>query len=114
MNIRVSTGLILLATLTACANGLSSSLAPERIIAERGGFVPEGIEYDNNRNRFLVGSIADGTIYEVTSSGRLIPAIASPDLNASVGIEVDEVRDQLFVANSNTATANGAAELGYL
>lgn len=43
MNIRVSTGLILLATLTACANGLSSSLAPDRIIAERGGFVPEGI-----------------------------------------------------------------------
>ncbi len=112
MNTRVSTGLILLATLSSCANGLSSNGVPVRIIAERGGFVPEGIEYDNNRNRFLVGSISDGTIYEVTSNGRLIPAITSPDLNASVGIEVDEVRDQLFVANSNTASANGAAELG--
>ena len=112
MNTRVSTGLILLATLSSCANGLSSNGVPVRIIAERGGFVPEGIEYDNNRNRFLTGSISEGTIYEVTSSGRLIPAITSPDLNASVGIEVDEVRDQLFVANSNTASANGAAELG--
>ena len=106
------TGLFLLATLTGCASGLSSGLAPERIVAERGGIIPEGIEYDNNRNRFLVGSIADGTIYEVTNSGRLLPAITSPDLNASVGIEVDESRDMLLVANSNTASPNGAAELG--
>ena len=112
MNTRISAGVILLATLTACATGGNSGLAPERIVAERGGFVPEGIEYDNNRGRFLTGSIADGTIYEITSNGRLIPAISSPDLNASVGIEVDESRDRLYVANSNTALTNGAAELG--
>ncbi|MBT5796903.1 MAG: hypothetical protein HOI09_05880, partial [Porticoccaceae bacterium] len=88
MNTRVTAGLVLLVTLTGCANGLSSGLFPDRIVAERGGFVPEGIEYDNNRNRFLTGSISDGTIYEVTSSGSVIPAITSPDLNASVGIEV--------------------------
>lgn len=112
MNTRVTTGFFLLATLTGCANGLSTGMEPDRIVAERGGFVPEGIEYDNTRNRFLTGSIADGTIYEVTSSGRLIAAISSPDLNASVGIEVDESSDRLYVANSNTATSNGAAELG--
>ena len=112
MNKRVCTGFFLLATLTGCANGISTGLAPDRIVAERGGFIPEGIEYDNNRNRFLVGSIADGTIYEVSNSGRLLPAITSPDLNASVGIEVDETRDVLFVANSNTMSPNGAAELG--
>lgn len=112
MNHRVCAGVFLLATLTGCANGLSSGLAPDRIVAERGGFVPEGIEYDTSRNRFLTGSIADGTIYEVTSSGRLLPAITSPDLKASVGIEVDEVRDQLLVANSDTTSPNGAAELG--
>ena len=87
-------------------------MAPDRIVAERGGFVPEGIEYDNNRNRFLTGSFADGTIYEVTSSGRLVPAITSPDLIASIGIEVDESRDTLYVANSNMGIPNGAAELG--
>ncbi len=112
MNKRVCTGLFLLAILTGCANGLSPGLVPDRIVVERGGLIPEGIEYDNNRNRFLVGSIADGTVYEVTNSGRLLPAITSPDLNASVGIEVDEPRDLLLVANSNTASPNGAAELG--
>ena len=112
MNTRVTAGIFLLTTLTSCANGLSSGMAPDRIVAERGGFVPEGIEYDNNRNRFLTGSFADGTIYEVTSSGRLVPAITSPDLIASIGIEVDESRDTLYVANSNTGIPNGAAELG--
>jgi sugar lactone lactonase YvrE len=112
MNTQISAGIFLLATLTGCATGLNSGSAPDRIVAERGGFVPEGIEYDNNRGRFLTGSIADGTIYEITSNGRLIPAISSPDLNASVGIEVDESQDRLYVANSNTTLANGAAELG--
>ena len=112
MNTRVTAGIFLLTTITSCANELSSGMAPDRIVAERGGFVPEGIEYDNNRNRFLTGSFADGTIYEVTSSGRLVPAITSPDLIASIGIEVDESRDTLYVANSNTGIPNGAAELG--
>ena len=112
MNTRVTAGIFLLTTLTSCANELSSGMAPDRIVAERGGFVPEGIEYDNNRNRFLTGSFADGTIYEVTSSGRLVPAITSPDLIASIGIEVDESRDTLYVANSNMGIPNGAAELG--
>ncbi|MEX0963004.1 MAG: hypothetical protein WDZ52_03040 [Pseudohongiellaceae bacterium] len=112
MNTRVCTVLFLLITLVRCASGLSSGLAPDRIVAERGGFVPEGIEYDNNRNRFLTGSIAEGTIYEITSSGSLLPAITSADLKSSVGIEVDEPRDLLLVANSDTSNANGAAELG--
>lgn len=112
MNTRVSTGVFLLATLTGCATGPSTGMAPDRIVAERGGFVPEGIEYDNNRNRFLTGSITDGTIYEISSGGRLSTAISSPDLNASVGIEVDESTDLLYVANSNTSISSGAAELG--
>ncbi|MDB9968994.1 hypothetical protein OAE08_04925 [Gammaproteobacteria bacterium] len=107
MNTRVTAGVFLLATLAGCTKGLSSGLAPDRIVTERGGFVPEGIEYDNNRNRFLTGSFADGIIYEITSSGRLVPAVTSPDLNASIGIEVEELRDTLYVANSNTQIPNG-------
>lgn len=109
---KVTLGISLLAMLNACASGLSSGTGPDRIVAERGGFIPEGIEYDRSRGRFLVGSIADGTIYEVAPDGSLISTIVSTDLHASVGIEVDESRDVLLVANSNTAAANGAAELG--
>ncbi len=112
MNNRFALLLSVLSILSGCANGVSSSSAPDRIIAERGGFIPEGIEYDNTRKRFLIGSMADGTVYEITSIGTLIPAIRSPDLIASVGIEVDEPRDRLLVANSDRVNPNGGAMLG--
>ena len=84
-----------------------SSNIPDRITAERGGFIPEGIEYDSINSRFLSGSLADGTIYEITNSGRVIPAITDEGLIASVGIEVDEDRNRLLVANSQSFSAPG-------
>lgn len=90
----------------------SFRIPPERIVAERGGFIPEGIEFDNLNNRFLTGSLADGTIYEVGYNGRLIPAFTSEELISTVGIEVDEPRNRLLVANSDTGSTTGAAILG--
>ncbi|HJO12365.1 MAG: hypothetical protein QGG67_18340 [Gammaproteobacteria bacterium] len=99
------------ALLVSGCTGLTSGV-PERIVAERGGFIPEGIEYDNLNNRFLTGSLADGTVYEITSNGSLIPAFVDPELVASVGIEVDEAHNRLLVTNSDRVSANGGAKLG--
>ena len=87
---------------------------PDRITAERGGFIPEGIEYDSINSRFLSGSLADGTIYEITNSGQVIPVIIDESLIATVGIEVDEERNRLLVANSQSFSdpGPGAAMLG--
>ncbi|MCH7816309.1 MAG: hypothetical protein IIC60_07045 [Proteobacteria bacterium] len=85
---------------------------PDRIVTERGGFIPEGIEYDTLHNRFLTGSLADGTIYEITPTGQLIALVTDPDLIASVGIEVDEPRNRLLVANSDRQGGSGAIMLG--
>jgi sugar lactone lactonase YvrE len=76
---------------------------PDVITAERGGFVPEGIEYDRANGRFLTGSLADGTIYEVGLDGSVTAVITDPALVSSVGIEADEARDRLLVTNSNAA-----------
>ena len=100
-----------LAVLLSNCSGLSS-VAPDRIVAERGGFIPEGIEYDNLNNRFLTGSLADGTVYEITNNGSLIPAFVDPELIESVGIEVDEPRNRLLVTNSDRASPGGGAKLG--
>ncbi len=80
---------------------------PDRITAERGGFIPEGIEYDYVNSRFLSGSLAEGTIYEITNSGQVLPAIMDEGLIATVGIEVDEERNRLLVANSENFAAPG-------
>jgi hypothetical protein len=90
----------------------SFRVPPPEIVTNRAGFIPEGIDFDNINNRFLTGSLADGTVYEITYDGRLIPAFTSPDLISSVGIEVDEPRNRLLVSNSDMNSPNGAAMLG--
>jgi sugar lactone lactonase YvrE len=84
----------------------------DRIVAERGGFIPEGIEYDYNDGRFLTGSLSDGTVYEITSNGSLVVAVEDSELMSSVGIEADEPRNRLLVTNSDRTNPDGAAYLG--
>jgi sugar lactone lactonase YvrE len=79
------------------------------ITAERGGFIPEGIEYDQANGRFLTGSLAEGTIFEIERDGSVVPFIRDADLVSSVGIEADEPRDRLLVTNSDRAVFGGNA-----
>ena len=110
---------------TATSAPPASSAAPSApapasgnvITAERGGFIPEGIEYDEDNGRFLTGSLAEGTIFVIERDGRVVPFIRDPDLVSSVGIEADENHDRLLVANSKSAVFNdqnatGHAKLG--
>jgi len=98
------------------APAAATSELPETIVAERGGFIPEGIEYDAKSNRLLAGSLSEGTIFQIHPDGRVTPAITDAELGSSVGIEVDEARDRLLVANSNAAVfqgqGRGQAKLG--
>lgn len=88
---------------------------PDVIVAERGGFIPEGVEYDQTNNRILTGSLAEGSVLQLHPDGRVTTVVADPDLVSSVGIEVDELRDRLLVANSDRTvfegTSAGQAEL---
>ena len=89
---------------------------PEVIVAERGGFIPEGIEYDMTNHRLLTGSLTEGSILQLHGDGRVTPIVSDPDLVSSIGIEVDELRDRLLVANSDFSVFQsggaGQAKLG--
>ena len=89
---------------------------PELIVAERGGFIPEGIEYDMTNHRILTGSLAEGSIFQIHGDGRVTPVVSDQDLVSSIGIEVDELRDRLLVANSDFSVFQdggaGQAKLG--
>jgi sugar lactone lactonase YvrE len=92
------------------APGTAAAPAPETpatITFAEAGTIPEGIEYDAKNNRFLVGSLSKGTVFVVNNDGSLTPFIQDPDLKSSVGIEVDEERDRLLVANSDSAAFSG-------
>ena len=89
---------------------------PDVIIAERNRFIPEGIEYDTANGRFLVGSLREGSVYQLARDGRLTPIVEDSELVSSVGIEVDEARGRLLVANSDSSIfvsgGVGQAKLG--
>jgi len=104
----IMTGLCLGFVLAGCAmtDGSGGGI-PDRIVVERGGFIPEGIEFDRTSRRFLTGSLADGTIYEIASDGTLAPFVLDDELVSSVGIEVDESRNRLLVANSDRSVFGG-------
>ena len=94
-----------------------SAVPKGRVIAlQRSGFIPEGIEYDQTKRRFLSGSLAEGTIFELHEDGAVTPFVTDPLLVSSVGIEVDEPRGRLLVANSDRkafeAGNPGQAKLG--
>ncbi len=83
---------------------------PARIVAERGGFIPEGVEYDQTNGRFLTGSLSEGSVFEIDNDGTLTAVVVDPELVSSVGIEVDEPRDRLLVANSDRAVFDGSSQ----
>jgi sugar lactone lactonase YvrE len=89
---------------------------PDTIIAERNRFIPEGVEYDQTNGRLLVGSLREGSVFQLDRDGRLTPFVQDSELVSSVGIEVDEVRNRLLVANSDssifTSGGTGQAKLG--
>ncbi len=89
---------------------VSSEPIPARIVAERGGFIPEGVEYDQTNGRFLTGSLAEGTIFEIHNDGTMTAVVRDPELVSSVGIEVDEPRDRLLVANSDSSVFDGSSQ----
>ena len=45
-------------------------LPPAMIVAERGGFIPEGVEYDTANGRILTGSLSEGSIFHIHNDAR--------------------------------------------
>lgn len=99
-----------------CVSLSGDDRVASRIVFERGGMIPEGIEFDTNGRRILTGSLVDGTVYEIANDGSLTPAVVDADLVSSIGIEADEPRNRLLVANSDRSvfegTGQGIAKLG--
>jgi len=109
--------------LTACGGGAPEDAAPMEptteapaptgppamITAARGGFIPEGVEYDTNGARFLTGSLSEGSVFEIGADGSVTAVVMDADLVSSVGIEADEPTDRLLVANSDRAVFDGSS-----
>lgn len=91
------------------AQGVDTSL-PTELELERQGFMPEGIVWDAEYERFLTSSVTEGTIFAVTDDGQLTPFIEDDDLVSTFGVHIDEKTNRLLVANSNAAILSGVVD----
>ena len=88
--------LLILFTLSAC----SGTKIPDEIIVDFDNLYPEGIEYDENGERFLLGSLSEGTIFQIFDDGTIEPFIEDPDLYDCTGLEIDYKNQRLLVVNN--------------
>lgn len=108
--------------LSACSNTSSVSSAnivpdyPDIITVERGGFTPEGIEYGHFNQRFLLGSFIEGKVFALAANGELTTVVDDPDVDAIIGIEVEEDRQRILAAIADPGVfagqTNGFALVG--
>jgi hypothetical protein len=80
-----------------------SSEIPDEIHFTAQGLYPEGVVFDRMNNRFLVSSAAKGTIGAVSYDGTYTPFIEDDDLQATIGMKIDEPRKQLVVVATSFA-----------
>lgn len=55
-------------TLTVVALLTGCEQAPDEIVIEHRNLFPEGLEYDQERGHFLLGSLAEGTVFRVAET----------------------------------------------
>lgn len=103
--------LILAGCNTPSANSANMTPSyPAVITAQRGGFTPEGIEYDNLNQRFMLGSVVEGRIFSLAPDGQLTAVVDDPDVGAIVGIEVEEDRQRILAASADPAVFAGQSD----
>lgn len=95
----------------------SAAGLPDTVHIQDPGLHPEGIEWDGERERFLVSSVTRGTVTSVSDDGSHEPFVRDTEITSSIGIHIDAENDRLLVANSDLAavqdtTVEGQAKLG--
>ena len=94
----------------SAAPAAASETLPAVIVANRTGFIPEGVEYDMANGRLLTGSLAEGSVFEIGPDGQVTEFVNDAELVSSVGIEADEAYGRLFVANADRSVFQGEGQ----
>ena len=94
----------------SAAPAAASETLPAVIVANRTGFIPEGVEYDMANGRLLTGSLSEGSVFEIGADGQVTEFVNDAELVSSVGIEADEAYGRLFVANADRSVFQGEGQ----
>ena len=108
-----------LALLLALAGGdpVLAQPLPDTVAIQATGLHPEGVEWDAERDRFLVGSVTRGSVTAVADDGSHRTLAEGPEGLGSIGVHLDATRDRILVAHADVSVfqdtaSTGAAVLG--
>ncbi len=73
---------------------------------------PEGIDYNPNTDKFIVGSFREGAVYEVDLDGTYRQLVNDNRLNSVLAVRIDTKRNRLFVVNSDIGASLRPSTLG--
>lgn len=90
----------------------TSAALPDTIRIREPGLHPEGIEWDGERDRFLVSSVTRGTVTAVRDDGSHEPFVEDTAISSSIGVHIDGANGWLLVANSDLAAVRDTAVVG--
>lgn len=83
----------------------------ESILINKPALYPEGIDYNPDTDKFIVGSFRDGGIYEIDLDGSYRQLVNDQRLNSVLAVRVDVKRNRLLVVNSDIGSSiNSYAE----
>jgi len=93
--------LLIAAAFIATSLGGCSARAPDVVSIKVPALYPEGVDYDAKGKRFIVSSLHEGTVGQVTDDGSYKPFITDSKLVSTIGLRIDAARNRLLVCNSD-------------
>lgn len=89
-------------SMSFCASGGTKSTPSGKSISfEQTNLYPEGLEFDEKSNLFLVTSLKEGMVGKVSMDGKYTPFIKDNDLISAIGIRIDSANNRILVCNSD-------------
>jgi sugar lactone lactonase YvrE len=93
---------------------------PDKITVKKTNLFPEGIAYDALGKRFIISSLREGVLSQVTDDGTIKPFITNDKFISAIGLRINPAGNKLYACNSNPGVSihkdkkpvAGVAELG--
>ena len=99
----------LAAALASCDSHIPKT-TPRVVKFNSAALYPEGVDWDEKNQRFLVTSIRKGEIGSVKDDGTYWTFAKDPRMVSSVGIKIDAVRDRVLVCNADPGAAEKSSK----
>jgi sugar lactone lactonase YvrE len=103
----------LMVTTSALAANVQFDAKPlSRIEISNETLFPEGIEYNPQTGKFIVGSVRQGGVFEIDEKGNAVRIIDDSRLHSVLGIRIDTKNNRLYVTNSDIGSSKNQYPAG--